>query len=696
LLGARIAAAALCLLLLPGAARAQTGNSQAPHPRLGLYGNATGSGFPFVRADHTINPTLLDSVARYDTVILPASPFTEYNPQVLAGLRARHPGIKLYAYVQGDFAYVSAVADSFVHIPTRHYRLVRDLGGFLYDRVGLPFAQANINLANRDTKGHYAIADSMADFFANAVWRTGLWDGIFLDRFCTNIEWQQTPAESLDFARAGYATLVAFDTAWAAGSNELAARLRADVGAAPVLVGNCGQSTQYATMNGWMHEDFPNQNGGTWNQNFFRNPGGYTADEAHFRAPQSDWLVAWPTDLAHPYNTDGTRRARYTLGTASLEDGFATINPPDLDVNRNYLDWWYDEYAVDLTTGRASGRLTDAGWLGAALGAYTSLPSLGPIDATGANPGFELNTLGWTLVSTSGASLTRDLSNPIAGVASGHVSLPSAGTGTVSTRLTTLGYLTLWAGSSYRISFWIRAVAPRQVTVAAVDAYYGTDTWSAIVAPTATWQHYDLDFVAPSSGAIPGLQFRLGGAADDVWIDDAHFTQSGVTLYQRNFQRGTVLVNPTAVPLSASLDHACRRILGTVDPLVNDGTAVTLATVPPFDALFLLNTTPIVGVTDDAPGVAALSWRTAGPNPLLRGTWLSARLALPRAGDCTLDVFDARGRRVRALGGIAGRPGDNVVSWDGRGDFGQTLPRGLYFLRAAFAGERVTRKVVLE
>src|SRR5690242_19704373 len=81
-----------------GAAAAQGTNAALPHPRLGMYAGATAAGFPFIKADQTIDQALLDSVARFDAVILPVSPFTEYQPQVLQGLRARHPSIKLYAY----------------------------------------------------------------------------------------------------------------------------------------------------------------------------------------------------------------------------------------------------------------------------------------------------------------------------------------------------------------------------------------------------------------------------------------------------------------------------------------------------------------------------------------------------------------------------------------------------------------------
>ena len=690
-------AMALAFLCTPRPAHAQSSNSLAGHPRLGLYGNANGAGFPFVRADQSLNSALLDSVARYDTVVLPSSPFTEYDSAVMAGLRARHPGIKIYAYVQADYAYPTTFADSLVQIPSRHYRLVRDLGAFLYDRQGQLFGDADINLARHDASGKYYVAETLADFFASAVWQTGLWDGIFIDRFCSGIDWQQTPAESIDVGRAGFANAAAFDTAWTAGSNALAARLRLDIGNAAVIVGNCGQSNQYAWMNGWMHEDFPNQNGLSWNSNMFRNPGGYTADEANFLAPQSNWLVAWPMDLTQPYSAECARRVRLTLGTASLLDGFATINPSNLDPSTNYLDWWYDEYAVDRTTGRSSGLRANTGWLGAALGPYTSLPTLGPVDAAGLNPGFETNLLGWSLATTAGATLTRDPSNAAVGLASAHVTLPSAGNGTASTRLTTTGYISLWTSNAYRISFWMRAAAPRQVVVAAVNAFNGTDVWATTVFPTTSWAHYDLDFTAPPGNAVTELQFVLGGVAVDTWIDDAHLSESDITLYRRDFENGIVLVNPTATPLTVLLDHPYRRILGNVDRVTNDGSQSTQATVPPQDALFLLATTGLVDAGKAAPGVGlAAAWRTFAPNPLPRGTVATARIALPYAGPLTVDVFDTRGRRVRGLGMRLGLAGENALTWDGAGDSGARLPRGLYFLRAGFAGATVTRKVVLE
>ena len=47
---------------------------------------------------------------------------------------------------------------------------------------------------------------------------------------------------------------------------------------------------------------------------------------------------------------------------------------------------------------------------------------------------------------------------------------------------------------------------------------------------------------------------------------------------------GTMPLRAITVPL----ETAFRKILGTTDPVVNDGSRVTEVTVPPSDALFLI------------------------------------------------------------------------------------------------------------
>ena len=73
-------------------------------------------------------------------------------------------------------------------------------------------------------------------------------------------------------------------TAWSAATDTMASRLRARAGGSAVLVGNCGRGNKYAWFNGWMRENFPYQQGGTWYSNMLGDVGsrGYLRDEARW------------------------------------------------------------------------------------------------------------------------------------------------------------------------------------------------------------------------------------------------------------------------------------------------------------------------------------------------------------------------------------------------------------------------------
>ena len=680
------------LLGLVAAPAFAAGNADLPHPRLGLYGHALGNGTPFILPGGAMNTTLVSQAARYDQVILSVSPFTEYRPDVLAEMRRQNPSIKLFAYIQANYCWTANQPDSLVNIPTRHYHLVRDLNGYLYKKQGGWMYDTNINIAKK-SGNRYVVAEALADFFKNAIVSSGKWDGIFFDRYCTGILWQQTPAESIDYVRAGYPTLAAFDAAWAVASDTLANRLRRIIGPTPFLIGNCASSTLYSSMNGWMHEDFPFQNGRTWDSNMFRVPGGYLTDEANFRAPQSNWIATSTTDALHPYAPDQVRRARYGLGSAALGDGFAVFNPWDLDITTNYMSWWYDEYAVDLSTGRSTSTRAGAGWLGRALGPMVAIPSTTPDDATLPNPGFEADLSSWLFATTAGATVTRDPATPAVGAASAKIHVGSAANGFLGAKLTTLGYNVYWPNAHYVATFWARSSVPRTIQVAAVDPITAATYASGDVALDATWRRFQVP-LDNAGQVIAALQFRVGGTASDVWIDDAHFYRTGINLYRREFERGVVLVNPNAEPLPVLLDQTCRRIQGTVDP-ANDGSALTTATVPGWDALFLIKASALVDaappVTEDTP-VFALAG--AAPNPASPGASCTIRLAGARAGDLRVRVYDAAGRHVRTLFDGVAEAGPRAFAWDGRDARGAVCARGLYFVRAEQQGAVVTRKLV--
>ena len=560
------------------------------YPRLGLYGGMSGNGWPFILGGNrngSFDQAMCDAAARYDELILDASPISEYRPDLAATLRARHPGITLLAYVNAGAIWPVAELDSTVHYPTRFRRLVRDLDGFLYDRAGNHYRDYNVNLAKRKF-GRYVVAEGLADLFYDAIVRTGIWDGVFLDVFCDRIGWSQSATDSIDFQRAGYSTMAAFDVGYQAGSEVLANRLRSLAGSTPLLVGNCGQGTKYVSFNGWMRENFPYQNGGTWYENMFRVPGGYFTDEVRFRAPRHNYLFTAAEPPSNPYTANNARKVRFGLGSAALGEGFGVFGYASrVSLAYNSTVWWYDEYAVNLATGRASDRLADTGWLGQPLGPPFQMIWVGSAPDASTNPDFETDvTSGWTFVAGVPATLTRDASTAASGSASARVNIPSAGSVEWSVNLNTVGTISVVAGGSSSATFWARSSVPRSIPVL-LFVPGGGEIARRTVSLTTQWKRYQVVLVAQAS-ASARLAFYLGAAAGDVWFDDVHL-QPGVTnLWRRDFQNGTVLVNPAGTPLTVDLGRPYRRIAGVVDAVVNDGLSGSMITVGGEDARFLL------------------------------------------------------------------------------------------------------------
>jgi hypothetical protein len=565
----------------------------AGYPRLGLYGGIRGIGYPYIEGGHRMGPldeATCDSVARFDQVILDASPISEYRPDVVAALRARNADISVLAYVNAGAIWLAVQPDSTVHYPTRFRRLVRDLDGFLYNRAGNHYSDYNVNFAKRDGFGRYVVAEGLADLFHDAIVSTGIWDGMFFDLLCDGISWTQTAAESIDFQRAGYPTFAAFAAGYQAGGEVLANRVRSLAGPTFLMVGNCGQGTKYVSFNGWMRENFPFQNGGTWDENMFRAPGGYFTDEARFRAPRHNYLFTAAEPPSAPYTAYNARKVRFGLGSASLGGGYGAFGFSTRDVSQfNYSGWWYDEYAVDLATGRSSQRIADTGWLGQPVGSPYQMIWLGTGPDASTNPGFETDvTSGWTFAASVPATRTRDAGTAAVGNASVRINVPTAAQFEWSVNMNTVGTLNVVNGRAYAATFWAKASALRTLPVVMGVAGAG-EVARRTVDLTTTWRRYQAVLVPRATG-VGTLSFFLSGAAGDVWLDDVHMQEGVTNLWRRDFQNGIVLVNPGPSGLTVDLGGTFRRIAGVVDPVTNDGLPGALVTVGPSDARFMLGT----------------------------------------------------------------------------------------------------------
>ena len=583
---AAIVAFALLAASIPAAAQ--------PFPRLGLYGSVTGSGAPFVKLDGTLDPVALDQVARYHEVILDVNPLTPYRPDVIAALRQRHPGIHILAYVLGHDIWNAADADSLNHYPTRYRRLVRDAGGFLYNKVGGQlYPGADVNLAKRDASGRYTVAEGLAALLDTVVVQSGQWDGIFFDVYCQSLLWTQDASRQIDYSAAGYPSLAAFDAGWAAGADTLANRIRRLAGGNAILVGNCAGSAHEVSFNGWMRENFPLQNGGTWYSNVTDEPHGYFANDANFQQPAHDYIFsALQGSNGNQYSSENARRVRIGLATAALGEGYGVFGPSNRDVNTApYHQWWYDEYGVDLTTGHAASDLAHTGWLGQPVSARYQQIWAGTNQDAVSNPGFESNvTSGWTFgtFAPAMATISRDATTAAVGSSSCHIQITTASTVDWHVNLTSTATIPVFVGYSYSVTFWAKASAPRTIPLTATLPGGGAAATSNVTIGT-TWKQYQV-ILLPTANASSSLEFFLGTQAGDVWFDDVHFQQGATNVYRRDFQNGSVVVNPSDQVLQVPVGAGFKRILGTVDPLTNDGAVVTTVTVPPSDAIFLIAT----------------------------------------------------------------------------------------------------------
>ena len=561
------------------------------YPRLAMPGAIHGNGVPYLDSLGALNTQVIDAASRFEEVIVDASPISEYHPEIIAALRARNPDLKAIAYVLGEDIWEVNAQDSLHHFPTRYNHMIRDLGGFLYDRRGNHYRPNCVNIAKRDANGRYVVAEAIANLLHDAVVGTGLWDGMFVDVYCDEISWSQAPTESIDVSRTGYADLASLDVGWRAGSDTLASRLRALCGPDFLLVGNCAIGSKYGWFNGWTRENFPFQGGGSWYTNMFWDPGGYFADEKHFRQPPRNHIFT-PQTGAQIYDANTRRRVRFALGSAALGEGLAIFGPDDRGPRNPVHElWWYDEYAVDVASGNAMTDRAHTGWLGEALGAPYQMVWVGTNPDASSNPGFEADvTSGWSFgrFGPVSATISRDTTAAPDGRASARIDVATPGVNPWDVNLATTGMLPLFSGATYAATFWARASAPVTFPVTATMPTGGAAAARDVTLGT-TWQRYQV-ILQPGVSSNCVLEFFLGHVTGTVWFDDVHFQRDATNLWRRDFQNGVVLVNPSDLSLSAPMGASDRRIRGVVDPVVNDGSTVATATVGASDALFLIGT----------------------------------------------------------------------------------------------------------
>jgi len=73
-----------------------------------------------------------------------------------------------------------------------------------------------------------------------------------------------------------------------------------------------------------------------------------------------------------------------------------------------------------------------------------------------------------------------------------------------------------------------------------------------------------------------------------VWVDDVRFQSGAAQLWRRDFENGIAIANASGSARSVDLGQTFRKINGTQDRSINDGSAVNRATLPAYDGIILL------------------------------------------------------------------------------------------------------------
>ncbi|MFN2299666.1 MAG: putative glycoside hydrolase [Anaerolineales bacterium] len=453
-----------------------------------------------------------------------------------------------------------------------------------------------------------------ADFQARRaaeIIRTGGWDGLFLDCMSSDIGgliWQPN-IRSIDIDRSNRipAEYGPVERAYSVGLRRFERVLRREIGREKILFAN-GDRTNFDMLNGVHFESFPSSavgtGGGTpaWETMVFgpRHDGGYLEWSAYAARPRFTVLQTFQNETSPNATSDidklrnaadcrdadfepDYRRMRFGLATTLLGDGFFSFEYSTYASSWMCL-FWFDEY-----DNAGAGK----GYLGRPLGPpYRAVPSLAVPNLLG-DGSFDRSLDGWTTWANEpegcSLSISRDAGSPAEEGAT--VRVETAGCG--SSYHSVLGppqRFALTAGKPYTLSFWARA--DRLITIDAV-LQKSADPWTLYgsfgrIDLTPFWRHYRVSAVSSAADPAAGLSFLMGAESGTVWFDGVTLQEGSDQVWRRDFEGGIVLVNPTAEPRTVSLGGQFRKIRGTQDPAVNDGSVVSEVTLPARDGLILL------------------------------------------------------------------------------------------------------------
>jgi hypothetical protein len=431
------------------------------------------------------------------------------------------------------------------------------------------------------------------------------WDGLLIDRSDGNESWLigNSTARTIDPDQSNtlLTDYAAFDAAWNAGLTNYEALVRQYLGDARIIFVNWGYPN-YNLLNGNNFEGFPDDlgtaNGTPWQTAVFGawEPGSYFEWLANSRQPNLTMIETYE-DNSSPDPGSGEydnpcvdpgfipnyRKMRFGLATTLLGDGFFSYEI-NTDGHGSLCLLWFDEY-----DNAGAGR----GYLGQPLGAaYRAVDELAaPNLVAGGDFETQADLDLWQIWAEDGyaAAVSRDAGTAASGSSSAKIEVTQAGG--VEWQLSfEFAPLAVAEGEEYTLTFWAKADHSRPLSawVQQRDDPWDTYLGYGNVQLTTSWQQYEISLASVGSDPQAGLLFGFGKDTGTVWLDDVRLQQGSSSVWRRDFSGGVVLLNATTTDQVVQLGGNYRKIAGTQDAAVNDGSQVSSVTLPPLDGLILL------------------------------------------------------------------------------------------------------------
>jgi hypothetical protein len=309
--------------------------------------------------------------------------------------------------------------------------------------------------------------------------------------------------------------------------------------------------------------------------------------------PRYTEIINRVSTLVYQFNkTPGTSNApfRFSFGLTLLEDGYY-----GQENNTATPDPWWDEYAVDVVPGSSTfGRAIDstpnnealirrhAGWMGFPLGpryriydeaTFAAARNLMP------NGTFDSGLGDWRGNNVS-VGIDTAPANRLEGTGALAIGKHQSYASTLYEASANGPTIQLTGGVEYTLAFAVKTDEIRAIQVAMGDVtqqYYVPAKWSRQV----------MTFTASRTGNFQ-LKFNVGKESSNVWIDSVYLFQGNADIFRRDFDNAIVVVNATPTSRTVDLGGTFRRIRGTGQDAVNDGSSVTRITLPPYDASVLI------------------------------------------------------------------------------------------------------------